>query len=179
MEQPRSQAYFRKLVYYVMDLVLRLDRLLSDAFALSFLPTLESTRKRPSSPSRFPTSVSSSTIWLHVACRASAPASREPSPARCCAISASPPSSASSCLRRPSSPTPSPSARLSSCCRCCCRRCRQYPLLAASSVLNARGLRETPWRRSFSSRCRRRCRWWRARRRREIGRRSSRGKRRE
>ena len=98
MEQPRSQAYFRKLVYYVMDLVLRLDRLLSDAFRFSFFSTLESTRKRPSSQSRFPTSVSSSTIWLLVACLVSAPASWKPSPARCCAISVSPPSSARSCL---------------------------------------------------------------------------------
>lgn len=130
MEQPRSQAYFRKLVYYVMDLVLRLDRLLSDAFRFSFLSTLESTQKRPSSQSRFPTSVSSSTIWLPVACRVSALASWKPFPTRCCTISASPPSSARSCLHRPRSPTPSASARLSSCYRWCCRRCRQYPLLA-------------------------------------------------
>ena len=133
MEKPRSQAYFRKLVYYVMDLVLQLDRLLSDAFAFLFFSTLESTRKRPNSRSPSRMSVSFSMIWPRAECRASVPASLEPFPVPCCVTSVSPPSSVSSCVPRRSSPIPSRSVRLSSCCRCCCRRCRQYPFVRCAS----------------------------------------------
>ena len=160
MEQPRSQAYFRKLVYYVMDLVLRLDRLLSDAFRFSFFFYF----REYSKASQLAESISDECFIL-------------PDLAACgmsCVSSCVMETISSSLLRHLCFPSiereiVSPRAEfpysigirtalfvlplvlqaMTTISLACC----------ASSVLNAKELPESLWRRFFSSRCHERCRW--------------------